>query len=159
MALATTTLVNAALNIIPSMAMLMTAVRSHQMPLSAPKAMGVARSTVLASIPVRLKDLPAVAHTRKAITKRTSSTASRACGSRKPRESWYPPMNAAMKPRMSTVSRAGTTRSGTLGTFTAVTVFRPKVALMPGSMCGRNSHQMAMANRRYTMPSTRSRRR
>ena len=55
----------------PSIAILITATRSHRMPPSAASAMGTARTTVACSMPVSEIDLPAVAHTRKAMARMT----------------------------------------------------------------------------------------
>lgn len=64
--------VNAPASSIPSTAMLTTATRSDSTPANPPSAIGTALTIVACSIPVREKDLPAVAHTRKAKTARTS---------------------------------------------------------------------------------------
>jgi hypothetical protein len=52
------------------MPMLITAERSHQTPLNAPRAIGVAASNVLMSIPVKLNSLERLAQIKKARMKR-----------------------------------------------------------------------------------------
>ncbi len=59
---------NAPAKSMPSIPMLITATRSHIIPAMAARAIGTALTTVACNIPVREKDFPAVAQTKKAAT-------------------------------------------------------------------------------------------
>jgi len=87
--------VNAPASNIPSMAMLTTATRSDSTPANPPSAIGTARTIVACSIPVREKDLPAVAQTRKAATASTSPNPIESAVHRAPpRKNWRTPRKA-----------------------------------------------------------------
>ncbi len=113
----------------PSMAMLMTATRSHRTPDSAPSVIGTLRTMVACSIPMRLKDpteLWAVAHPRKANTKRMKPKANtRLDHLPNPRANWIPPSEARTAETANPMKEALKVTSGKDGSWARAS---PKVA-------------------------------
>ena len=103
--------VNAPASNMPSIAMLITPLRSHKMPPIAPSVIGTLRETVSCNMPTRLNDSPEVAHDKKLITNIAVARASTIFETLpSPRQSWAAPRPIKTMPKIQANCCAGIVR-------------------------------------------------
>jgi hypothetical protein len=142
----------APVNIIPSMAILITPARSQRIPLKAPKAIGAARKSEAEIIPNKFIEVPRAAQVKKAKMKISETTNNARLTCLKPLANCQPPTKATITVKNQSVVWVGSIQSSKSGAFVRAPGLRPKVVVISLVVFRANKPPMPMATMRKKMP-------